>query len=330
MPKQGSPGRKPTVATLRKISEGSYIEESNEQLIEQIHVVKQDPDLDYGYQKMTVHLMLLGYFINSKKTYRLMKENQLLRTRRKFAPKPYVKYRTVTPERPLEVLEMDIKQVWVTKDRRHAYILSIIDTFTRAVLHWNLGFTLRQSHIKDAWEQVIEQYLQPADLLNRKIHVELRNDNDSRFSGIDIRSFFEQNYIGQVFNHPYTPQENGHVESFHKIMVEALNHQVFWSLDELERRLIRFYDKYNNERIHSSIANLWPIKFWELWEGGHIEIIGKKKNQRIFKLNMPYQNISGNENLREVSCSNPKPLNEVEDLQYIEVVGPESLQTTSV
>lgn len=34
-----------------------------------------------------------------------------------------------------QVLEMDIKYVWVTQARRHSYILTIIDTFTRFVLH---------------------------------------------------------------------------------------------------------------------------------------------------------------------------------------------------
>ena len=297
------------MTTVRKVTQGSFVEEPNEKLIERIHEVKQDPDLDYGYQKMTIYLMVLGYFVNPKKTYRLMRENQLLKSRRKFNSKPYVKYRVVTPNRPLEVLEMDIKQVWITEQRRHAFILSIIDTFTRVVLHWSLGFTMRQYHIKDAWEHIIENHLQPADLLSQQLHIELRNDNDSRFSGIDIRSFFEQNYIGQVFTHPYTPQENGHVESFHKIMVEALNNQVFWSLDDLETRLIRFYKKYNNERIHSSIAMLSPMKFWNLWDQNLIEIVEKNNNQRIFKLKIPYQDISGNENLREVSCSKSTSLN---------------------
>jgi len=317
------------VSTLRKYGE-RWKEEPNEQVLAHISACKQDVDLDYGYHKMTTYLMLLGYLINDKKTYRLMKEEGLLKRQRKFTTKPYVKYRVVVPKRPLEVLEMDIKQIWVTEDRRHAYVLTVIDTFTRVALHWTMGYRMRQHQVKGAWETIIVQYLQPADLLNQQIHIELRNDNDSRFSGGAIRSFFEQNHIGQVFTHPYTPQENGHVESFHNIMATSFKNQVFWSSAELEQRLKRFYYKYNHQRLHSSIANLWPMKFWELWEENQIEIIDKKRNQRIFKLKIPYQNISGNGNLREVSCSNSTPLEEVENLHNHEVVGPETLQTTSV
>ena len=49
-------------------------------------------------------------------------------------------------------------------------------------------------------------------------------------------SFFAENHINQVFTHPYTPQENGHVESFHAILKSALGQQPFWSLQELEKK----------------------------------------------------------------------------------------------
>jgi hypothetical protein len=74
--------------------------------------------------------------------------------------------------------------------------------------------------------------------------------------------------IHQVFTHPYTPQENGHVESFHAILATALRHEFFWTLDQLTARLALFYDKYNNERVHSATALLPPRLFWEAYEMG--------------------------------------------------------------
>ncbi len=124
------PGRKPSEVTLRK--HGRIMrEESNQQVVDRITDIKSDPETDYGYRKMYFALMLLGYYINHKKVYRLMKENKLLKQRYKPSAKTYAKYRIVIPEAPLEVLEMDIKYVWIAKARRHAFILSIIDTFTR-------------------------------------------------------------------------------------------------------------------------------------------------------------------------------------------------------
>ncbi len=63
-----------------------------------------DPDLVYGYQRMSKHLQIQDYLINHKKVYRLMNENQLLRLKVQ-QEKSYVKYRKVAPEAPLTWLE---------------------------------------------------------------------------------------------------------------------------------------------------------------------------------------------------------------------------------
>ncbi|EIM76375.1 integrase [Nitritalea halalkaliphila LW7] len=320
-PKMGKRGRRKTSAVMMRTDTGDQ-ECSNEKVVEAIKEIQSDPDTDYGYRKMTFKLLILGYVINHKKVYRLMEAAQLLKPKHKRLERKYVRFRTVIPKEPLEVLEMDIKQVWITKDRRHAYILTVMDTFTRAVLHWQLGYHMKKTQIKQAWEQIIAEHLQPADLLSRGIHVELRNDNGPQFGAGLIQEFFRENHINQVFTHPYTPQENGHVESFHSILDRALKQQVFWSLDELEDRLYTFYETYNNSRIHASIAYLWPMKFWELWGKGKIEMIKKEKNKVKFKLRIPYQSISGNGSLREVSCTNLTPLDGGENLPYEEVSGP--------
>lgn len=313
-PKSGRRGRKPTSETLRIDPEGRAGQVPDHKVVEEIKEVSQDPDKAYGYRKMSYHLAHKGYLINHKKVYRLMKEAQLLKEKSKPKDKNYVRYRIIAPERPLQVLEMDIKMIWVAADRRHAYILTIIDTFTRVVLYWVMGYRMRAGQVKQAWEHVITGHLQPADLLSEGLHIELRNDNGPQFSATLIRAFLQQNNIEQVFTHPYTPQENGHIESFHSILGRSTANQVFWSFAELEERLTLFYEKYNNERLHSSLAYLWPQKFRELWDEGKIERIELSSKKVKFRLLISRHNISGNMSLREAPCSNPNPLNGDENL----------------
>ena len=311
-------GNKPCGRPCSQTTLYQCIEVANQQVVDVIRAVQQDPDTNYGYRRMYYHLMQMGYHINHKKVYRLMKGADLLK--KKVRPengKSYVKYRIVAPERPLQVLEMDIKMVWVTEHRRHAYILTILDTFTRAALYWCVGYCMKEQRVKQAWCYVIEHYLQAYDLLNEQLHVELRNDNGPQFSSNMIRRFVKENHIDQVFTHPYTPQENGHVESFHAILKEALGQQPFWSLSELEARLEVFYQKYNQVRIHSSIAYLAPLPFWQCWQQGLIERIELKNKKVKFKLKVSYQQLSGNGNLREVLCSNETSLNG-EDHLYVQ------------
>lgn len=327
-PRGKKPGRAPTQTTLRKQGEKA-VAVSNQRVVDDISAIQSNPDTRYGYRKMYFALMMLGYFINHKKVYRLMLEHNMLGELHKRAKKNYATYRVVAPEGPLQLLEMDIKYVWITRDRRHAYILTVIDTFSRQVLLWQLGFTMQSTQVRQAWERIIEEHLQPADMLNKHIHVEVRNDNGPQFASKQVQDFFKENYLGQVFTHPYTPQENGHVESFHSILSSSLSSQVFWDIDQLNERLTLFYETYNNTRLHASIANLPPRTFTELWHKGLIERRVVKKNKVKFLLKIRYQQLSGNENLREAPCLNPAAFDTQLDLSS-EAIGPETLQQPSV
>lgn len=307
-PKPGKRGKPSSRETL-KISGHDVERVPNSVVIQQIKETQSDPDANYGYHKMTYLLLILGFYINHKKVYRLMDENNLLKDRSQKPARTLLKYRRVMPGLPLEILEMDIKFVWVEEHRRFAYVLTVLDTFTKVVLCWHAGYQIKQAQIKSIWEYIILNYLQPYNCLGKKMQIEIRNDNDSRFIARTVQEFFKENQLTQVFTHPYTPQENGHIESFHAILSERLGRQIFWSLTELEQCLILFYEKYNNHRIHSSTCYLPPIVFWNLWEQGLIKTISNEKERKIrFKLLIPYHQLSGNMNLREVPCSPSKTL----------------------
>lgn len=284
-------GRRSTETTML-IEKNRSIEVPNSHIIEDIKKIQSDPDTVYGYIKTTFALKALGYHINKKKVYALMSKHQLLRDPLAKGEKTYVKYRRVMPSEPLTLLEMDIKMQWVEEYRKHAYILSIIDTYTRVVLYHNVEYSIRQCEVKKAWDSIMIHHLQPNDCLNRRLDIEVRNDNDIRFSAKMIQEYFKENHLNQVFTHPYTPQENGHIESFHKILAEHLKRRNYWSIEELRQDLILFYDKYNNIRIHASICYLAPHTFWEIYKAGHVIPYCHIPKRRLkFRLNIPYKNI---------------------------------------
>jgi transposase InsO family protein len=297
-PSQGKRGRKPSTQTV-KLQGDSFVICDNSDVIAQIKAIKSDPDLTYGYQKTTAALQQTGYIINDKKVYRIMKVNGLLEDKVKFKNKPYVQFQKVLPNGPLEVLEMDIKMKWVERERRQAYILNVVDTFTRQWLYHDVSFSITAKEVQKAWMHIIEHHLQPADCLNRGIHIEIRNDNDKRFSAQIVQDFFKENKLGQVFTHPYTPQENAHIESFHGILSKHLQQRIFWSLAELQQDLILFMDTYNNHRIHRSVAFLQPNIFAHLWYQNLISTTRDEKKRQIkFKLLIQRQLIisySGND-----------------------------------
>lgn len=283
------------------------------ELSEQISHCVSDPDFEYGYRKMTFFLRLLGFFVNHKKVYRLMDELNLLHLKQKKAKRNFAVYRTVLPEAPLRILEMDIKMVWVEEHRRHAYILTVIDTFTRVVLGWKAAYQIQKEAVLELWTEIIENHLQTGNCLKAGLQIEIRNDNDGRFSAVRVQEFFRENHLTQVFTHPYTPQENGHIESFHAILSEKLKRHNFWSLKDLEQCLTLFYEKYNNSRIHSSICYLPPSIFWEAYEQGLVETqTDKKKRKMKHKLKVSHQKLSGDMSPRAVPCSFSQALDGIE------------------
>ena len=286
--KRSKPGKKPTL-WVKKTS-GEKVE--NKQVVKRIEQYQSDNDTDYGYRKITYALKQEGYHMNHKKVYSLMKTNQLLKKQVKKHQKTYAKYRKILPQSPLELLEMDIKMVWLEECKRHGYVLTLIDTFTRMCLHRKVALSIKKEDVKTFWEEVIAHYLQPFDCLKRKLKIEIRNDNDKRFSAQMVQDFFKENYLNQVFTRPYTPQENGHIESFHAILRNHLKKYLFWDIEELKQNLSVFYFKYNTERIHGSIAYLSPLNFWKLWQLNLIEMkVNYKKRNMKFKLKIPYQNV---------------------------------------
>ena len=216
----------------------------------------------------------------------------------------------------------------------HAYILTTIDTFTRVVLHRFTAYSIKKEDVKKAWKEIIISHLQPNNCLEKKIHIEVRNDNDSRFSAKTIQDFFKENHLNQVFTHPYTPQENGHIESFHAILAKKLKPYNFWTLQELEQVLVLFYEKYNNERLHSSVCNLPPNVFLECWNKGYIKQIEDQKKRKItFKLKIPYHQISGNTSWKCSSLQNlvsPPFSADEQNFNTIKMVGANTFLQTSV
>jgi len=72
--------------------------------------------------------------------------------------------------------------------------------------------------------------------------------------------------------------------------------------------------------------------FWNCWEQGLIKrIVNEKVKKMKFKLMIPYHNISGNMNLREVPCSSSTTLDGLEKEKALkEMYGAVTLPQPSV
>ncbi|MBK8611874.1 MAG: transposase [Chitinophagaceae bacterium] len=160
---------------------------------------------------MTGELREMGWIINHKKVYRLMKQSRLLYGGR-IRPEPLLSgilsvLGSLTPERPLQYLSMDIKYVHVHGTGRNALLLTVIDIYSRKVLIHMLRNSIKKGDVLVMLSLMLMEY--------RAEGMTLRNDNGSQFIAGAVRQYLKDKRILQEFSHVATPEDNAYIEALH-------------------------------------------------------------------------------------------------------------------
>lgn len=209
-PRNGIKGIKLSTTTLK--IDGTVVE--NAVVVEDIVKILSEPFSAYGYEYVThyLHDKSYGYHINKKKVYRLMNEHRLLMGKviKTQGKREFVKHRKIIATKPMEYFCLDIKYIWVEGEKRHYFLLSIMDVYTRRILEWVLQKNVRQLDVINLFRAINIQYGLEG--------VCIRNDNGSQFIANLVRSFLKREKAIQEFTHIATPEENAYIESFHSIL----------------------------------------------------------------------------------------------------------------
>lgn len=250
--KENKAGRKPTRYTLK--DDGTYV--PNEDVVEEITQVLQIEFICYGYLPMTYELKDRGYKINHKKVYRIMKESKLLCGQvisTSAGKRTFVQFRTINAEYPLQYLSMDIKYVRIDATGKFAYVLTVIDVYSRAVLNYVFKNSIKQHDV--IW-------LMSSILGSQKTRgISIRNDNGSQFLAHAVRAYLLNMGVNQEFTHIATPEENSYIEAFHSIMEREFNSRYeFDSFGHAEMKMAQWMHSYNHVRKHGKIKYVTPIQ----------------------------------------------------------------------
>lgn len=231
---------------------------SNAQVLQDIEELLDHEFVDYGYLKVTHWLRQnKGYQINKKKVYSLMKNEELLQTKKSpnRSKRQWVQQLVPQPELNFEYLEIDIKYIYIPGEQRNAMVISIIDVKSRWVLGQLMGWRINKEEVVQLFDKVFSFYQYPD-----KIYI--RSDNGSQFISQLIQLYFEKIKVTQEFTKPSTPEQNAHIESYHSILESVICQRFdFDDLAEAQNTFNRFIEFYNFERIHSGIKYTSPFRF---------------------------------------------------------------------
>jgi putative transposase len=213
----------------------------------------------YGYRNMAGELKEMGWIINHKKVYRLMKESKLLfGARIRVAPfkRNFIRFRSLTPERPLQYLAMDIKYVHVHGTGRNALLLTVMDIYSRKVLIHMLRQSIKKGDVLLMLSLMLLDY--------KAEGMSLRNDNGSQFIANAVREYLKEKGIYQEFSHVATPQDNAYIEALHSnLQREVIDRFEFESIYHAQLVIDRYYKWYNGKRRHWSLNGRTPENVWK-------------------------------------------------------------------
>ncbi len=215
----------------------------------------------YGTRRMAAQISRQsGIPVNRKKVSRIyrklgwtvpqMRKSEIIRSNKRLP----------RPTEPGRFWEADMSYIWCGRDG-WCYSFNVLDVFTR---QW-LGFAFDTRATRHAAIMSITNAVAAHDLDPSKLTI--RVDNGSQYTSRDFRKSID--VLGARLEYIYvnTPQQNGHIESFHK----TLKKEYIWPLEfkdagQAEVALFDALADYNRHRIHSALGYVPPDEFAQRWE----------------------------------------------------------------
>ena len=159
----------------------------------------------YGSRKMVVFLKSAGHLVNRKRVQRLMRRIGLAgmapgpntsRPHPEHKVYPYL-LRGVPVVRPNQVWSTDI--TYIRRPRGFAYLVAIIDWYSRRVLSWRISNSMEAVFCVDCLEEALRHHGKP-EIFN--------SDQGAQFTSIAFTGMLEREGIVVSMDGPGSPHSN--------------------------------------------------------------------------------------------------------------------------
>jgi putative transposase len=142
------------------------------------------------------------------------------------------------------------------------YLCSVLDGFSRFLVHWDLRESMRETDVEVILERAKEKYPEAKP--------RIISDNGPQFIARDFKEFIRISGMTHVRTSPNYPQSNGKLERWHKsLKSECIRPGTPLSLEDAKRLIQQYVDGYNYVRLHSAIGYVTPN---DMLAGRQVEI----------------------------------------------------------
>jgi putative transposase len=154
------------------------------------------------------------------------------------------------PLQPHEHWHIDVS--YINLSGTFYYLCSVLDGFSRYLVHWDLRESMREVDIEIILEHAKEKY--------PEARPRIISDNGPQFIARDFKEFIRISGMTHVRISPSYPQSNGKLERWHKsLKSECIRPLTPLTLEDARRLVQSYVDHYNCVRLHSAIGYVTPL-----------------------------------------------------------------------
>lgn len=231
----------------------------------------------YGSRRMAVFLKTVGHSVNRKRVQRLMRQIGLAgmapgpntsRPRPEHKIYPYL-LRRLSVTRPNQVWSTDI--TYIRLARGFAYLVAVIDWYSRKVLSWRLSNSMEATFCVDCLEEALRVYARP-EIFN--------SDQGSQFTGNAFTGVLKREGISISMDGRGRALDNIFVERlWRSVKYEDIYLKGYADMGGLTLGLTDYFAFYNDERPHQALGNRTPDQVYMSGQGGGAKIVDKYGKQ---------------------------------------------------
>lgn len=231
----------------------------------------------YGSRRMVVFLKVVGHSVNRKRVQRLMRQIGLAgmapgpatsRPQPEHRIYPYL-LRGLSVTRPNQVWSTDI--TYVRLARGFAYLVAVIDWYSRKVLSWRLSNSMEATFCIDCLEEALRVHGRP-EIFN--------SDQGSQFTGHAFTGVLKRKGISISMDGRGRALDNIFVERlWRSVKYEDVYLRGYADMGGLTLGLTDYFAFYNDERPHQALANRTPNQVYASGQGGGATIVDKFSKQ---------------------------------------------------
>ena len=237
----------------------------------------------YGVRRMAAWLQRHGHQINHKRVRRLMRimgieavypKPRLSRASKEHRTYPYL-LKGLTIDHPNQVWSTDI--TFIRTLHGFAYLVAIMDWYSRYVLSWELSNTLEADFCVRALQHALAQYGGP-EIFN--------SDQGAQFTSQEFTGILSKNEIKISMDGRGRVYDNIFIERLWRtVKYEEVYLREYRTVSESRFHLNAYFHFYNTERLHESLNYRTPYELY--YDIEPINLLTKQASYQMH-LKQPY------------------------------------------